>query len=78
MDTSVATPRPTATGLRAIVSAADGVQELRGLEVLPGLFGAGKLFWLDLVGRLDKDGLAMLRQVESSLRVTLCETPNLG
>jgi Mg2+ and Co2+ transporter CorA len=63
MDTNVATPRPIATGLRAIVSAADGVRELKGLEALPGLFGAGKLFWLDLIGRLDIDGLAVLRQV---------------
>jgi Mg2+ and Co2+ transporter CorA len=63
MDTSVATPSSIATGLRAFVSGADGVQELKGLEALPGLFEAGKVFWLDLVGHLDQAGLEMLRHV---------------
>jgi Mg2+ and Co2+ transporter CorA len=63
MDTSVATPSATATGLRAFVSAADGVHEQSGLETLPGLFEAEKVFWLDLVGDLPKDGLEMLRRV---------------
>ncbi len=63
MDTSVATPGSIATGCRAFVSAADGVHELNGLDALPGLFQAGKVFWLDLVGNLDKDRLEMLRHV---------------
>jgi Mg2+ and Co2+ transporter CorA len=61
MGTSVATSG-TIT-LRAIVSAANGVHELNGLEALPGLFGAGTVFWLDLLGNLDKDSLEMLRRV---------------
>jgi hypothetical protein len=63
MDTNVATANSIAIGFRAIVSARDGVQESSGLAALPELFEAGKVFWLDLVGNLDKDGLEMLHHV---------------
>jgi Mg2+ and Co2+ transporter CorA len=63
MDTGAATPSSIATGFRAFVSGADGVHELKGLEALPGLFAAGKVFWLDFVGHLDEAGLGMLRRV---------------
>jgi Mg2+ and Co2+ transporter CorA len=63
MDTSVATPSSIANGFRAFVTTADGIDELSDLEGLPGLFETGKVFWLDLVGNLDKDRLEMLRRV---------------
>jgi Mg2+ and Co2+ transporter CorA len=63
MDTSVATPSSTATGPRVFVSNTDGVHEQRGLEALPQLLEAGKVFWLDLVGELSKDALEMLRRI---------------